>query len=1060
MKETTDGANQRVTYVDVTEVNKALGLIGESRQVIEVRALEASLQGERRGTLSGYFDDHEKLVQAVAGIRLARGIYFTLNPLKRDLLARAVNRIQYAKRGEATADGDMVARRWMLVDIDPVRPSGISASDAEHEAALAKAETIATALGEDGWPEPIIADSGNGAHLLYRIDLPTDDGGLVERCLRALADRFDDEAVTIDRKVFNLARICRLYGTTACKGDHTAERPHRRSRIVKVPSELLVVEKAKLDALAGPAPMAAPDSDSRERTSRKGARFDVAAWIREYDFKMTGPDRWRDRNGDECDRWVFDVCPFNPEHTNRSAFILQFPNGAISAGCHHNGCAGKDWHALREVVEPGWRAPHYNTTDEGLFWNKPTQNGTVSVQLTNFSARIVAQVVHDDGVERRRSFEIEARHVQRIETITLPTSQFTAMNWPVEHLGATAIVYPGLGLKDHARAAIQVLSDNVRSKTVFTHLGWRKVEECWVYLHAGGAIAPEAPIAPEIQVEVTPELARLALPDPPVGNKAVEAVAASLQILGLAKDEVIIPVFAAIWRSVLGPCDFTMHLSGGSGTFKTELAALAQQHFGSELDSRNLPGSWSSTGNALENLAFSAKDVLLVVDDFAPSGTANDVARLHREAARLIRAQGNRSGRGRLRADATLRPTKCPRGLILSTGEDVPAGHSVRARIGVVEIESGTISQTELTRCQRDARHGLYSQAMAAFLLWLAPRYGELRLSREIAELREAACSDNGAHRRTPELVANLFLGIRYFARFSREIGVFDDKATSVFESRAWSALRSFAAAQIGHLQASDPVDRFCELLASALASGRAHVADPHGEAPQSSERHDDDTPKAWGWRRVTVASGHYDGDEWRPQGARIGWYDVAGDNLYLDADAAFRAAQDAVGPGADGITVTARTLVKRLRERGSLRSTDTKRNKNTVQRVLQGQRHYVVHLKTEVLTSGLRAQRAHRAHGPVSESENGDDAPETCARNAPDDEFRAHERAHSRGQEGRFAPNAPEAPEMGVDTPAQVEPSDSVKSGARLEEDVSVARAVLGEAVTEVSPQNLEPQQ
>src|SRR6185436_13476176 len=111
------------------------------------------------------------------------------------------------------------------------------------------------------------------------------------------------------------------------------------------------------------------------------------------------------------------------------------------------------------------------------------------------------------------------------------------------------------------------------------------------------------------------------------------------------------------------------------------LAALAQQHYGAGMDSRHLPASWSSTGNSLEGLAFAAADALLVVDDFAPGGTTADVARMHREADRLLRAQGNRSGRMRMRADATLRPPKPPRGIILSTGEDVPRGQSLRARL-------------------------------------------------------------------------------------------------------------------------------------------------------------------------------------------------------------------------------------------------------------------------------------------------------------------------------------------------------------------------------------------
>jgi integrase len=107
------------------------------------------------------------------------------------------------------------------------------------------------------------------------------------------------------------------------------------------------------------------------------------------------------------------------------------------------------------------------------------------------------------------------------------------------------------------------------------------------------------------------------------------------------------------------------------------------------MDARHLPANWASTGNALEGLALAAKDALLVVDDFWPSGSSADVQRLHREADRLFRGQGNRAGRQGMRADATLRPPKPPRGLLLSTGEDTPRGQSLRARLLVQEISPG-----------------------------------------------------------------------------------------------------------------------------------------------------------------------------------------------------------------------------------------------------------------------------------------------------------------------------------------------------------------------------------
>ena len=107
----------------------------------------------------------------------------------------------------------------------------------------------------------------------------------------------------------------------------------------------------------------------------------------------------------------------------------------------------------------------------------------------------------------------------------------------------------------------------------------------------------------------------------------------------------------------------------------------------------------------LEKKAFLAKDAVLVVDDFAPAGTTTDVQRLHREADRLFRGAGNRSGRARMRADGGSRPTYYPRGLIVSTGEDVPSGQSLRARMLVLELAPGDIDTgrplASSTECRR-----------------------------------------------------------------------------------------------------------------------------------------------------------------------------------------------------------------------------------------------------------------------------------------------------------------------------------------------------------------------
>lgn len=405
----------------------------------------------------------------------------------------------------------------------------------------------------------------------------------------------------------------------------------------------------------------------------------------------------------------------------------------------------------------------------------------------------------------------------------------------------------------------------------------------------------------------------------------------------------MIPILAAVFRSVLGPADFSVHLTGRTGTGKSELAALAQQHFGPEMDSRHLPASWSSTGNALEGVAFAAKDAILVVDDFAPTGATWDIQRYHREADRLLRAQGNNSGRQRMRADATLKAAKPPRGLILSTGEDVPRGSSLRARLLVLELSPTDLAWAHLSDCQKDAAGGHYARTVASFVQWLAGQYSEhgTRLRAEVAELRTVAFGSE-QHRRTATIVADLAVGWRRFLEFARAAQALSAELAEHLWSRGWRALGELAKEQTRHQRVSDPVRLLLDLLSGALVSGRAHVAGPDGEHP-------DGAPQAWGWRLIMVGAGEHVREEWRPSGDRIGWVD--GDDLYLDLQAAVAAAQRLGKDSGEQIPVTHQTLTRRLKEQGLLVSCEEARGVLTVRRTLGGKRRDVLHLEAGALT-------------------------------------------------------------------------------------------------------------
>ncbi len=207
----------------------------EADQVIELRAPNVPQRYGQPATVSGYFDDPDALADAAVRLedQRAPGIYATLNPVKPALLARVCNRVVTHPKA-TTGDADIARRVWLPFDIDPVRPAGISSNPDELEAARARALDAAHWLtGELGEAPAVWAFSGNGYHLLFRIDLPNDGKATasVKSIIDATADRFTDDAVAVDRTVFNAARIWKVYGTMARKGDEVERlgRVHRRA---------------------------------------------------------------------------------------------------------------------------------------------------------------------------------------------------------------------------------------------------------------------------------------------------------------------------------------------------------------------------------------------------------------------------------------------------------------------------------------------------------------------------------------------------------------------------------------------------------------------------------------------------------------------------------------------------------------------------------------------------------------------------------------------------------------------------------------------------------------
>jgi hypothetical protein len=334
----------------------------------------------------------------------------------------------------------------------------------------------------------------------------------------------------------------------------------------------------------------------------------------------------------------------------------------------------------------------YRRTSAGFFQIVESRDGFYEKRLTNFNAEIINNITRDDEVETSRVYEIKLSVGGREITTTVPTTQFPALKWVRDVAGTQALVLPGQGTADQTRYVIELFSGKAGERVVYAHTGWRKIEDVWVYLHGGGAIGAFGEVE-GVEVSLPPELAAfmLELPDDPVN--ATAAVRASLGLLNLGPGRVTIPAYGAVWRAILGQADFNLFVYGLTGVFKTELASLTQAHFGAGFNARNVPTTFISSANTNEALAFVAKDAILLVDELHPPENGPERDRMYRDAARVLRSQGNLSGRGRMRPDGTLRPAKPPRGLLFATGEDLPRGQSVAARMLTVEVRPGDIAR-------------------------------------------------------------------------------------------------------------------------------------------------------------------------------------------------------------------------------------------------------------------------------------------------------------------------------------------------------------------------------
>lgn len=332
---------------DAAEIKRFLSLLVAPGDVFEIRSPDAvnvryDVRPDTRAvTVYGYFNDLDTAATVVSRAfedADADGVYVTLNPLHPGCLARSRNHlraVRNAKKQPTSSDKDVTRKRWAYADIDVIRPSGICSTQAEKAEAFAVAQKVDLYLSGHGFPRPVVLDSGSGAALLYRVDLPAQDDA-VPALLKVLDKKFTTGAVKVDTTVGNPARICRLAGTVNGKGEDDPERPHRMARLHDVPDQILVVTPEAILAAIGTAEDPPPP--------KRANGTDIAGELVASHFPDAKGEAYEGGT-----RWKI-TCPFNEAHVD--AAIFSTAAGAAGFKCFHDSCATKKWRDLVALLEP------------------------------------------------------------------------------------------------------------------------------------------------------------------------------------------------------------------------------------------------------------------------------------------------------------------------------------------------------------------------------------------------------------------------------------------------------------------------------------------------------------------------------------------------------------------------------------------------------------------------------------------------------------------------------------------------------------------------------------
>lgn len=386
--------------LDESEVYKWFDIFKDNGKLVEIRLIGSNKTG------SGYFTDAKTLIDAIKPYTENFNIYFTLNPINPACYSREQKDKIVLKPKNTTNDTEVICRDYVLIDLDPIRPSGVCSTKEEATKAYKKGLEVKDFLMNNGFYEPIMVFSSSGIHLYLRCALINNEENtkLVKRFLQALGMLFTDKYVDCDLSVYNPARISRLIGSFSCKGaTNDIERPQRKCRFLSIPENIKVNQKEYFEKIAKLYP---EDLKPTRENNYRVERFDLQSFLQKHNIRVTNVE-----NVAGGKKYILEHCPFNENHKGKDAVIFQRDSGEISFHCFHNSCSNNGWRELRLLYEPDAYDKRYN--------NNNHRNYTYDNRPKPF----VPQVENDEKGKKWLSMK-DIKQVNSEDILVIPTGYY------------------------------------------------------------------------------------------------------------------------------------------------------------------------------------------------------------------------------------------------------------------------------------------------------------------------------------------------------------------------------------------------------------------------------------------------------------------------------------------------------------------------------------------------------------------------------------------------------------------------------------------------------------